>query len=84
MTVAFHATAPDHSRSRSDSARSPELELLPGFFDPGTSSVWGLLAGRLNLLRNSAMSERLTAICPAIAIFCPVPLIPAVYKGAMS
>ena len=29
------------------------------------------------MLRNVEMSERLMAVCPAIAIFCPVPLVPA-------
>src|ERR1700722_7817754 len=84
MMVAFRATAPDHSRSRSDSARSPEADWIPGFLDPGTSSVCGLLAGRLKVLRNVWISERLISVCPAIAIFCPVPLTPAMYRGAMS
>ena len=57
---------------------------LPGFGDPGTSSISGLLAGRLNMPRNCWMSERLTSICPAIAIFCPLPLIPAAYNGVTS
>ena len=47
IIVAFRATAPPIPRSRSVSAKSPEVDWTPGFLDPGTSSGCGLLTGRL-------------------------------------
>src|SRR5580704_4128580 len=75
MRLAFLATPPDHSRSRSDSPSSPgqrvELELL------GYSTYWGVIAAKPAALRKLLRSRALTLDCPMIAIVWPVPLVPA-------
>src|SRR4029077_6037988 len=49
LIVAFLATAPDHSTSRSASVSSPELK-IPG--SAPLTMICGSLAGRPNILRN--------------------------------
>src|SRR5579871_571584 len=91
MMVALRATAPDNSTSRSDSPRSPQafefgsVGLQDGTVpELGTNKVCGMLVGRPKKLRYSAISLSCSCTCPATASFCPVPEMPALYRGEMS
>ena len=74
VMAALRATAPDSSRSRSASARSPEA--IPGSFIPGTSTNFGSFAGKLKKLRYCWMSAMLILVWPTTTMLCPVPSMP--------
>ena len=78
LIVAFGATAPLHSTSRSASLSSEEL-MIPGSVP--LMMNWGSLDGRLKRLRKYCTSLRFRLVRAITAIDCPLPLIPALYRG---
>ena len=75
LMLAFRATAPAHSTSRSASPSSPAPR-SPGSM-PLTMNC-GVLAGRPNWLRKLVMSDRAMWVRPTMAMLTPVPSVPAV------
>src|SRR5947209_7724539 len=78
LMVAFLATAPDHSTSRSASVSSFPPR------SPGSAPftiITGSLAGRPKKVRKYCTSAMLMLVRPTMAIVWPVPSIPAVYSG---
>src|SRR5947209_6422584 len=77
--VAFFATAPDHSTSRSASVSSfPPRS--PGSV-PFTRTT-GSFTGRPKKLRKNCTSATLMLVRPTMATVCPVPSIPLAYSGS--
>src|SRR5579871_564249 len=69
VILAFWATPPDHSISRSDSPSSPGQRVAV----PPAGVIVTVLAGSPAALRKLFRSVVLTVLCPMIAMFCPDP-----------
>src|ERR1700747_667344 len=80
VMLAFLATPPDHSRSRSDSPSSPGQRVgVPAPTE--LEFIVTVLAGSWAALRKLFRSLVATVLCPTTAIFWFDPVSPAVYNG---